>query len=117
MSSILVIVHVLVSMALIMIVLLQTGKGSDVGAAFGAGASSTVFGSAGSSGFLSKLTAAAAIIFMLTSLGLSILAGGRTTGSVMKGFKAPANQEAPVSVPLKTDTGQQQPVQLPAQDK
>ncbi len=63
--------HVIVSLALIAIVLLQTGKGATLGAAFG-GASQTVFGSRGPASFLHKLTTAAAVIFMLTSLGLTI---------------------------------------------
>ncbi|MBU2548185.1 MAG: preprotein translocase subunit SecG, partial [Proteobacteria bacterium] len=73
MGTIFVIIHVLVCIALILIVLLQTGKGANMGAAFGGGASQTVFGSTGATGFLGKITAAAAIIFMLTSLGLTFM--------------------------------------------
>ena len=73
MSTILIVVHVTVSVALIMIVLLQTGKGADMGAAFGGGSSQTLFGSTGASTFLSKATTGAAIIFMLTSLALAYL--------------------------------------------
>ncbi|MBT8374571.1 MAG: preprotein translocase subunit SecG, partial [Deltaproteobacteria bacterium] len=65
MSLILIIVHVIVCVALIMIVLLQTGKGADMGAAFGGGSSQTLFGSTGASTFLSKATTIAAIIFMV----------------------------------------------------
>ena len=61
-------VHIVMSIVLILIVLLQAGKGADVSAAFGGGSSHTVFGSRGAGTFLSRLTAAAAIIFMLTSL-------------------------------------------------
>ena len=64
--------HIIVCIALILIVLLQKGKGADMGAAFG-GSSQTVFGSAGAASFLSKVTAAAAIIFMLTSLFLAFM--------------------------------------------
>jgi len=107
MSTLLIAVHVVVCVALILIVLLQTGKGSDIGAAFGAGASQTIFGSQGSSSFLSKLTAVAAIVFMLTSLGLSIFGGGRPIGSVMQGVKTPPAQEAPAAAPaLPKDTAQ-----------
>jgi preprotein translocase subunit SecG len=56
------IIHVLVAIALILIVLLQTGRGSEIGAAFGGGSSQTLFGSSGSSGFMTKLTTAAVII-------------------------------------------------------
>lgn len=68
--TVIVILHILVCFALILIVLLQAGKGAEIGAAFG-GASQTLFGSAGSMGFLSKLTTVAAVIFMLTSLTLT----------------------------------------------
>ncbi|MBI9076875.1 MAG: preprotein translocase subunit SecG [Desulfatibacillum sp.] len=66
------VLHIVVCIALILIVLLQTGKGADMGAAFGGGSSQTVFGSTGPAGFLSKGTTAAAVIFMITSLLLAI---------------------------------------------
>jgi preprotein translocase subunit SecG len=65
------IVHVLVSIALILIVLLQTGRGSEIGAAFGSGSSQTLFGSSGSTGFMTKLTTAGVAIFMITSMLLA----------------------------------------------
>jgi len=65
------ILHVLVSIALILIVLLQTGRGSEIGAAFGSGSSQTIFGSSGSSGFMTKLTTIVVVIFMVTSLVLA----------------------------------------------
>ncbi len=65
------IVHVLVSIALIFIVLLQTGRGSEIGAAFGSGSSQTLFGSSGSSVFMTKMTTAAVVIFMVTSMLLA----------------------------------------------
>jgi len=77
-------VHVSVCIALIMIVLLQRGKGADMGAAFG-GSSQTVFGSGGATSFLHKVTTVAAIIFMLTSLGLSFFYGRVGTSSIMEG--------------------------------
>jgi preprotein translocase subunit SecG len=92
MSTILIVVHVTVSIALIMIVLLQTGKGADMGAAFGGGSSQTLFGSTGASTFLSKATTGAAIIFMLTSLALAYLSTHRTADSIMQGTPAPATQ-------------------------
>jgi len=66
-----VILHIFVTIAMILIVLIQTGRGSEIGAAFGGGASQTLFGSAGTSGFMTKLTTIAAVIFMLTSLSLA----------------------------------------------
>ena len=77
MSILLIIIHIIVCIALIMIVLLQTGKGADMGAAFGGGSSQTLFGSTGASTFLSKATTAAAIIFMLTSLTLAYFSSHR----------------------------------------
>jgi len=96
MIILLTVLHVLVCLALISIVLLQHGKGADIGAAFG-GSSQTIFGSAGATTFLGKLTAGAAIIFMLTTLGLSIVyKGDGETGSVVDRYSAPA---APASAP------------------
>jgi len=66
-----------------MIVLLQTGKGADMGAAFGAGASQTLFGSTGAATFLTKATTMVAIAFMITSLGLAYLSSHRTGSSVV----------------------------------
>lgn len=94
MSILLVIIHVTVCIALIMIVLLQTGKGADMGAAFG-GSSQTLFGSSGASTFLSKATTVAAIVFMLTSLTLAYRSGEKAPKSVMM------NENAPVSQPVQ----------------
>ncbi len=76
------VLHIIVSFALIAIVLLQTGKGASMGAAFG-GSSQTVFGSRGPASFLHKLTTAAAVIFMLTSLGLSIYKARQDRASIV----------------------------------
>jgi preprotein translocase subunit SecG len=77
------IIHVLVCFALILIVLLQTGKGSDMGAAFG-GASQTLFGSSGPATFLNKITTVAAVVFMITSLVLAYFAASITSPSLMR---------------------------------
>jgi preprotein translocase subunit SecG len=74
MWGILLFIHILVSVLMIMVILLQTGKGASMGAAFGGGSSQTVFGSAGPVGFLNKLTTVIAVVFMLTSLVLAFLA-------------------------------------------
>ncbi len=96
MTTIVVIVHIIVSLALICIVLLQHGKGAGIGAAFG-GSSQTVFGSTGAAPFLAKLTAVAAIVFMITSLGLTFL-GRQKEASVMKGAtKPPVSQSIPAT--------------------
>ena|SRR3990167_10436313 len=74
MQQLILILHVLVAMAIIALVLMQHGRGADVGAAFGSGASNTMFGSAGSLPFLMKVTAICAAIFFITSLSLSYMA-------------------------------------------
>ncbi len=98
MSILLIVIHVIVCIALIMIVLLQTGKGADMGAAFGGGSSQTLFGSTGASTFLSKATTVAAIVFMLTSLILAYVAGGgNVTKSVITDAQIPVEQSAPAT--------------------
>ena len=72
--NILLVVHVLVAIGVIGLVLIQQGKGADAGAAFGGGASGTVFGSQGSASFLTRTTAILATVFFLTSLSLTYLA-------------------------------------------
>jgi preprotein translocase subunit SecG len=90
MHTLIVILHIVVSVALILVILLQTGKGSDIGAVFGGGSSQTLFGSTGPTSFLSKLTAGAAIVFMLTSLFLAYFSGRGPSSSLMKsGAPAP----------------------------
>ncbi len=90
MSTVLVVLHVLVCFFLIAVVLLQRGKGAEIGAVFGSGASSTVFGSRGAGNFLTKLTTISAVIFMLTSLSLSYL---WTTSSSDRLFDEPVAEE------------------------
>jgi preprotein translocase subunit SecG len=95
--------HVLVAAGICLLVLLQHGKGADVGAAFGSGASGSLFGASGSANFLSRSTAVLAAVFFLTSLGLSIFHGKQQqAGSVMESSEveqpaapAPATGAAP----------------------
>lgn len=79
MQTVLIVIHMLVAVGLVTLVLLQQGKGADMGAAFGSGASSTVFGARGSASFLSRSTAVLATLFFITSLGLAYFAG-QTSG-------------------------------------
>ena len=107
--TIIIVVHILVCVSLILIVLLQAGKGADMGAAFG-GASQTIFGSAGAMGFLSKLTTVAAVVFMITSLLLTY-SSTRRASTVIKEKpaqtapaeteKVPAQPQAPAPEPKK----------------
>ena len=97
MTVLLIILHVLVCIALIIIVLLQAGKGADIGAAFG-GASNTVFGPRGAQSFMAKLTTGAAIIFMITSFFLAITSAKKS--SIMESVTPPAqSQQAPTQLP------------------
>ncbi|HFQ90398.1 MAG TPA: preprotein translocase subunit SecG [Desulfobulbus sp.] len=103
MTTLLVIVHVLVSLFLIVIVLLQHGKGADIGATFG-GSSQSLFGSEGPLPLLNKVTTVAAIVFMGTSISLAYISAKKSTGSVMKKIKveapAPVRQKPASSEPL-----------------
>jgi preprotein translocase subunit SecG len=80
-------IHAAVCIALILIVLLQKGKGASMGVAFGGGASQTVFGASGATSFLQKVTTAIAILFMFTSLGLSFFKGRAPSSSIMEGVQ------------------------------
>lgn len=79
-------VHILAALGVIGLVLLQHGKGADMGAAFGSGASGSLFGATGSANFLSRTTAVLAAVFFVTSLSLAYIASNKpkTTGSVMQ---------------------------------
>ncbi len=99
MYTLLIILHVVVSIALILIILLQTGKGSDIGAVFGGGSSQTLFGSTGPTSFLSKLTAGAAIVFMVTSLFLAYFSGKGGSGSIMKSGAPVSTMPGPLKAP------------------
>ncbi|MFZ5585042.1 MAG: preprotein translocase subunit SecG [Thermodesulfobacteriota bacterium] len=95
MTTVVIILHLLACLGLILVVLLQAGKGAGIGAAFG-GSSQTVFGSSGATTFLAKLTTGVAVIFMLTSLGLAMFMGRTTAPSVMDELPAaPPAQTAP----------------------
>ena len=102
------VVHVLVALGIIGLVLLQHGKGAEMGAGFGAGASGSLFGASGSANFLSRTTAILAAIFFVTSLGLAFLAvqKPRASGGVMDAVKdsAPADSGAAV-LPGTAPTG------------
>jgi preprotein translocase subunit SecG len=111
--TILLIIHVLACIFLVTVVLLQQGKGADVGAVFG-GSSQTLFGASGAGNLLTKLTSATAIIFMLTSLTLTYGAAKQTTRSIFdsapKSVPAPAtSEEAPAAQPSASSESQGTP--------
>jgi len=99
--GILVALHLVVSVILILVVLLQTGKGADLAGAFGGGGSQTAFGSRGAATVLSKLTTTAAVVFMLTSFSLAILSA-RGTSSVLDETGVGAAPAAPMSQPVES---------------
>jgi preprotein translocase subunit SecG len=113
MQALILILHILASIAIIILVLMQHGKGADAGAAFGSGASNTMFGSAGAMSFFMKLTVLFAAIFFATSLTLSYLASHQQRGPIIGDLMPPAvtepapesSQSAPLpSTPTTTST-------------
>jgi len=97
MWGVLTFLHVIVCVLMIMIILLQTGKGAEMGAAFGGGYSQTLFGSSGPVGFLNKLTTVVAVFFMLSSLVLAFLAGHVPTKPLGDEVPQQEQQEAPLT--------------------
>ena len=114
------ILHVLIALGLILVVLLQSGKGADIGAAFGGGSSQTVFGARGGATFLSRATTVLAVLFMVMSIGLTLLASNRGTTVTLpeelpKSAPAPSAPAAPggAQAPTPTPAAPQAPA-LPA---
>jgi len=99
MFSVVLTIHVLVGLGVIGLVLIQHGKGADMGAAFGSGASGSLFGASGSANFLSRTTAALATVFFITSLGLSYLATDRQKAPVSVMDSAPEVPGATLATP------------------
>ena len=103
-TTVIITAHVLVALAIIGLVLLQHGKGADMGSGFGGGSSGSLFGATGSANFLSRATAVLATVFFLTSLGLAYLATNkpRTGGGVLDAVKTqPAEKAAAKPAPEK----------------
>ncbi|PTQ68104.1 preprotein translocase subunit SecG [Pseudomonas sp. GV071] len=99
-ETVVVVLHLLAALGVVALVLLQQGKGADAGASFGSGASATVFGSQGSSTFLSRFTAILAAAFFITSLGLGFFAKEKASSLSQAGLPAPAvveQQKKPVA--------------------
>lgn len=93
------VIHVLVALGIIGLVLLQHGKGADVGAAFGSGASGSLFGASGTANFLSRTTAILAVVFFLTSLGLTIFSARRTEDKGVMATQPAPVQSLPGQIP------------------
>lgn len=108
-----IIVHVLVSLALVALVLLQQGKGAEAGASFGGGASQTVFGSAGSGNFLTKSTSWLAVVFFVTSIALAVIAKQKAEVAASgEEILIPVEQQAaPVPMPVVPEGDISEPVE------
>lgn len=103
MENFILVVHVLIAIAMTGFILLQQGKGAEMGASFGAGSSQTVFGSAGSAGFLTKATAVLALIFFATSITLAIFAKKKVERVAMPFIPAAAVVEKAPAAPANAD--------------
>jgi len=90
MQTLVLVLHIIAAIGIVVLVLLQHGKGADMGAAFGSGSAGSLFGSAGASNFLSKTTAVLAAAFFVTSLGLTYLSAPSKSGGVTEGLVVPA---------------------------
>ena len=103
METLVLVVHALAALGIIGLVLLQHGKGADMGAAFGGGASGSLFGATGSANFLSRITAVLATIFFATSLGLTWFSSHRTESkgvmATQPATQVPAAAQVPVPAP------------------
>ncbi|MEK6593840.1 MAG: preprotein translocase subunit SecG [Pseudomonadota bacterium] len=115
METLILVVHVIAALGVIGLVLLQHGKGADAGAAFGGGSAGGVFGSAGAANFLSRTTAVLAVVFFLTSLGLTVMSARRTEHKGVMSQPVPA-KSAPSDVPVPTTSMGQTVPAAPAGD-
>ena len=100
MEILVLIVHIVAALGIVGLVLLQHGKGADVGAAFGSGASGSLFGASGSANFLSRATAVLAVVFYLTSMGLTYVSSKRTDAKGVMAAPSGPVQSVPVDVPV-----------------
>jgi len=106
METLVLVIHVLAALALVGLILLQHGKGADVGAAFGSGASGSLFGASGSANFLSRTTAIIAVVFFVTSLGLTYFSSRKTEHKgVMAPPPAAPAQSLPAQIPPTAPAG------------
>ena len=112
METLVLVIHVLAALAIVGLVLLQHGKGADVGAAVGSGSSGSLFGASGSANFLSRATAVLATVFFITSLGLTYFSSQKSDNKgVMATQPAPASKGLPEQIPATAPAGQAAPAQ------
>jgi preprotein translocase subunit SecG len=106
METLVLVIHILAALALVGLILLQHGKGADVGAAFGSGASGSLFGASGSANFLSRTTAIIAVVFFVTSLGLTYFSSRKTEHKgVMAAPPTAPGQSLPAQIPPTAPAG------------
>jgi len=108
MQTLVLVIHVLLAITTVALVLLQQGKGADAGAAFGSGASGTVFGAGGPGNFLQRMTTLAATLFFVTSLTLAVMAAHRSDGESILD-RAPSAETG-----AETQAGESDPAADPA---
>ena len=99
MIVLLTVVHIIVCVFLVVVVLLQSGKSADIAAAFGGGGSQTAFGPRGAATVLTRATTVAAIVFMITSIALTIMGGKGKSGSVLEKVNPGPVQSQPAQSP------------------
>ena len=116
METLVLVLHVVAALGIVGLVLLQHGKGADVGAAFGSGASGSVFGSTGSANFLSRATAALAAVFFFTSMGLTYFSGSQAEPKkgVMATQPAAPEKSLPAQIPPAAPAQKGAPAGQPA---
>ena len=102
MENLVLIVHLLTAIAIVVLILMQRGKGAEMGASFGAGASQTLFGAAGSGNFFSKATGWLAALFFATSMSLAVIAKQSTT--IDGDIPLPAIEEVDAEIPTLDDS-------------
>jgi preprotein translocase subunit SecG len=119
-STLAVVIQVLSAIGVIVLVLLQHGKGADMGAAFGSGSSGSLFGATGSANFLSRMTAVLATVFFVCTLALAFIANSRTDGrtpaSVMDAVAPPATAPATAPAPAAGEVPAAVPAPQPRND-
>jgi preprotein translocase subunit SecG len=99
MQTVITVLHVAGALMLIIVILLQSGKGAAMGSGLGGGGSQTMFGSSGAGNFLTKLTTGVAILFMITSLTLAIFSSKKDSSSVMTGAEQPIKEQTAPIIP------------------
>lgn len=118
MSTLLTVIHVTASLLMVGIILLQHGKGADIGAAFGGG-SHTLFGARGATSFLGKVTIGCALVFMVTSMSLAVAARNQSTASVIDDLGETkdffSDQVAPAQIPDLNPDGEAPAQEAPPQ--